>query len=48
MTMYPENTLIDIALYRDEILGYKKHELYEKERESHNETEIIELINKEK
>jgi len=48
MTMYPENTLIDIALYRDEILGYKNHELYEKERESHNETEIIELINEEK
>ena len=44
MTMYPENTLIDIALYRDEILGYKKHELYKKERDSHNESEIIELI----
>jgi len=46
MTMYPGNTLIDIALYRDEILGFKRHELYEKERNSHDESEIISLIKK--
>lgn len=47
MTMYPGNTLIDIALYRDRILGYKDHDLYKEERDNHDESEIIELIKNE-
>ena len=45
MTMYPENQMIDIALYRDDILGYKHHTLYDDEANKHNEYEIIHFIN---
>jgi ADP-heptose:LPS heptosyltransferase len=44
MTAYPTTHVIDIALYRDTILGYKNHELYNVETEKHDETEIIEKI----
>lgn len=44
LTMYPGNVMIDIARYRDEIIGYKHHPLYAKEVEAHDESEIIELI----
>ena len=45
MTMYPENRMIDTALYRGEILGYKSHALYKEEGKEHDENEIIEAIN---
>ena len=41
---YPENTIIDIALYRDQICGYKQHELYQKEADAHDPEEIIVAI----
>ena len=44
MTAYPTTKIVDIALYRDQILGYKSHELYEQEAERHDESEIIEKI----
>lgn len=48
MTMYPENFLIDISLYRDEILGHKNHPLYLDELEKHDEQSIIDLIKQKK
>ncbi len=41
---YPENAIIDIALYRDQISGYKRHELYQKEADAHDPEEIIVAI----
>tara|TARA_R110000824_G_scaffold400682_1_gene608820 strand:+ start:800 stop:1579 length:780 start_codon:yes stop_codon:yes gene_type:complete len=41
---YPENIIIDIALYRDQISGYKRHELYQKEADAHDPEEIIVAI----
>lgn len=48
MTMYPDNFLIDISLYRNEILGHKNNPLYLDEMEKHDENSIIDLIQKEK
>ena len=39
---YPDNIMIDISLYKDEIGGYKNHPLFKQERDMHNEEEIIE------
>lgn len=44
MTAYPTTHVIDIALYRDRILGHKNHELYKDEAEKHNESEVMEKI----
>ncbi len=44
---YPENTMIDIALFRHEIGGYKNHPLHFEEVEKHDESTIIELIKNE-
>jgi len=42
---YPDNIIVDISLYRDEIGGYKNHPLLKQERDIHNENEIIHFIN---
>ena len=44
MTKYPTTHVVDIALYRDKILGFKNHDLYEIERNRHDESEIINTI----
>ena len=44
MTAYPTTNILDIALYRKEILGHKNHELYKTETDMHNEQEIVEKI----
>lgn len=44
---YPKNTMIDIALFRHEIGGFKNHPLHLEEVEKHNESLIIDLIKKE-
>lgn len=44
---YPENTMIDIALFRNEIGGFKNHPLHLKEVEKHDESIIIEMIKNE-
>tara|TARA_R100001082_G_scaffold91960_1_gene58569 strand:+ start:3794 stop:4600 length:807 start_codon:yes stop_codon:yes gene_type:complete len=44
MTAYPTTKVVDIALYRDKILGYKRHHLYKEEAEKHDESEITNAI----
>ena len=44
MTAYPTTEVVDIALYRDKILGHKRHYLYKEEAEKHDETEIVERV----
>jgi ADP-heptose:LPS heptosyltransferase len=46
LTMYPENTCIDISLYRNELLGFRHHDLYLKEVEKHDENIIISQLKK--